>query len=209
MKMGKALIGFILLSGFYVGMLLWADSKNHVLSLLPSLAQAIPVLMVFSLCSYVLRYLRWRWLLGRSGYSVAWFYGFLAYIAGFAFTATPGKVGELIRVRYYTKIGVPSEISFGAFVYERALDLIVVLVLASLLISRPELFMLALIFVLVFIFLLGIFTFQPKLLGIVGHALERRKWFALSRLVLTIRNGLISCRSWLSPLCSIPLDSYI
>jgi uncharacterized protein (TIRG00374 family) len=200
MKIGKALIGFTLLSGFYLGMLLWADSKNHVLSLLPLLVHAIPVLMGFSLCSYLFRYLRWRWLLARAGYAIPWVYGFFAYIAGFAFTATPGKVGELIRIRYFTKIGVPANISFGAFVYERALDLVVVLILSSLVISRPELFLIAITFVGIFIFLLVIFACNPKLLNYCSLALHKRSFLRLANLLLTIRDGLISCRSWFSVL---------
>ena len=200
MKIGKALIGFVLLSGFYLGMLFWADSKNNVISPLPLLAHAIPVLMGFSLCSYLFRYLRWRWLLRRAGYATPWVYGFWAYIAGFAFTATPGKVGELIRIRYFTKIGVPASVSFGAFVYERALDLIVVLILSSLVISRFDLFLIAIVFVGIFIFLLIFFACNPNLLSYFSSILYKRSFLRLANLLLTIRDGLISCRSWFSPL---------
>jgi uncharacterized protein (TIRG00374 family) len=200
MKIGTALIGFLLLSIFYLAMLVWADSKNQVLSLLPRLAHAIPILMGISLCSYCFRYLRWRWLLRRSGYPVAWAYGFISYIAGFAFTATPGKVGELIRIRYFTKVGVPQNISFGAFVYERALDLIVVLALASLAISRKDLLMIAIIFVFIFIALLAIIACNSKLLTHVSTVFKGRSWFRLEKIALTIRDGLVSCRSWFTPL---------
>lgn len=200
MKIGKALIGFLLLSILYLAMLVWADSKNQVLSLLPRLAHAIPVLMGISLCSYCFRYLRWRWLLRRSGYPVAWAYGFISYIAGFAFTATPGKVGELIRIRYFTKVGVPQDISFGAFVYERALDLIVVLVLASLAISRKDLLVIAIIFVLIFISLLVIIASNSRLLTHVSTVFKGRSWFRLEKIAFTIRDGLLSCRSWFTPL---------
>jgi uncharacterized protein (TIRG00374 family) len=200
MKIGKALIGFLLLSIFYLAMLIWADSKNQVLSLLPRLAHAIPVLMGMSLCSYCFRYLRWCWLLRRSGYPVAWGYGFISYIAGFAFTATPGKVGELIRIRYFTKVGVPQNISFGAFIYERALDLIVVLSLASLAISRKDLLLVAIIFVLIFIALLALIACNSCLLTHVSTLFKRRSWFRLENIVLTVRDGLISCRSWFTPL---------
>lgn len=73
----------------------------------------------------------------------------MAYLAGFAFTATPGKVIELICIRYFTRVGVPSNISFSSFIYERSLDLIVVLFLASLVISRVDL--LVLTFITIFI----------------------------------------------------------
>jgi hypothetical protein len=44
---------------------------------------------------------------------------FFVYLAGFAFMATPGKAGELIRVHYLLKVGGPVNVSFGAFVYEK------------------------------------------------------------------------------------------
>lgn len=200
MKIGKALIGFLLLSFFYLAMLVWADSKNQVLSLIPRLTHAIPVLMSISLCSYFFRYLRWRWLLRRSGYPVAWAYGFISYVAGFAFTATPGKVGELIRIRYFTKVGVPQDISFGAFLYERALDLIVVLALASLAISRKDLLVVAIIFVLIFIALLAIIACNSRLLTHAGTVLKKRSWLRLEKITLTVRDGLVSCKSWFTPL---------
>jgi uncharacterized protein (TIRG00374 family) len=200
MKIGKAAIGFLLLTFFYLGLLLWVDAKNHVLTQLYLLAHAIPFLLAISLCSYLFRYFRWRWLLSRSGYSVAWVYGFVAYLAGFAFTATPGKVGELIRIRYFSKAGVPVDISFGAFVYERALDLIIVLVLGSLVISRPGLLILALSFVVIFIGLLVGVALNPDLLTKFSAFCSHYSWMRLARLILLVRDGLSSCRSWFNPL---------
>ena len=200
MKIGKALTGFLLLSFFYLAMLIWADSKSQVLSHVSRLVHVIPLLIGISLCSYCFRFLRWRWLLRRSGHPIAWGYGFISYIAGFAFTATPGKVGELIRIRYFTKVGVPQDISFGAFVYERTLDLIVVLALASLAISHIDLLMVALIFVLIFIALLVIIARNSRFLTYVSAEFKGRSWFRLEKITLTVRDGLVSCRSWFTPL---------
>lgn len=200
MKIGKAAIAFIFLTCFYLGLLLWVDVKNQVLAQLHLLVNAMPFLLGVSLLSYFFRYLRWRWLLSRSGFSVGWVYGFMAYLAGFAFTATPGKVGELIRIRYFTRVGVPSNISFAAFIYERALDLIVVLFLASLVISRPDLLVLALTFVSIFIGLLIAIALKPNFLTWISEFFNRHSWLWLEKLVLIIRDGLLSCRSWLTPL---------
>jgi len=199
MKIGKAAIAFIFLTCFYLGLLLW-DAKNQVIAQFHFLVNAIPFLLGISLLSYFVRYLRWRWLLSRSGFSVGWIYGFIAYLAGFAFTATPGKVGELIRMRYFARVGVPSNISFAAFIYERALDLIVVLLLASLVISRLDLLVLALTFVSVFIGLLIAIALNPNFLTWISEIFNRYSWLWLEKLVLVIRDGLLSCRSWLAPL---------
>ena len=200
MKIGKAVIGFLLLTCFYLGLLLWVDAKNQVLTQLHLLVHAIPFLLAISLCSYLFRYFRWRWLLSRSGNTVDWVYGFVAYLSGFAFTATPGKVGELIRIRYFSKAGVPADISFGAFVYERALDLMIVLVLGSLVISRPELLILVLCFVVIFIGLLVGITLNPNFLSQLSTFLSCYSWVRLAKLILVVRDGLSSCRFWFNPL---------
>jgi uncharacterized protein (TIRG00374 family) len=200
MKIGKAAIGFLLLTCFYLGLLLWVDAKNHVLTQLHLLANALPILLAISFLSYLFRYLRWQWLLSRSGFSMEWRYGLIAYLAGFAFTATPGKVGELIRIRYFTKAGVPANISFGAFIYERALDLITVLFLASLAIGRQDLFVLALSFVIIFLGLIVCISLNTGLLTKLSQFFNRRSWFWLENLILVVRDGLASCRYWLTPL---------
>lgn len=200
MKIGKAALGFLLLTSFYLGLLLWVDAKNQVLTQLHLLINALPFLFCISLLSYFFRYLRWRWLLSRSGFSVAWRYGFIAYLTGFAFTATPGKVGELIRIRYFNKVGVPANISFGAFIYERALDLIIVLFLASLAIGRKDLLVLALSFVSIFLGLLVGITLNPRLLTKLSKFFNQLSWFWLEKLILVVRDGLASCRFWFTPL---------
>ncbi len=199
MKIGKAFIGFILLSGFYLGMLLWADAKNQVFTQLNIFVQAIPFLLCASFLSYVLRYIRWHWLLARSGYNVVFSLGFIAYLSGFAFTATPGKVGELIRIRYFNLVGVPSNISLGAFIYERSLDLIVVLMLSSLVISQSDLLIVAFIFVMIFISLLILIALNPHLLTKLSGFFYENTWFKLARIIFILRDGLSSCRYWFTP----------
>lgn len=200
MKLGKAFIGFILLSGFYLGMLIWTDAKNNVFAQVSLLAKAIPFLLCISLLSYGLRYARWHWLLARRGYKVNWLYGLVAYLSGFAFTATPGKVGELIRIRYFGRVGVPSDVAFGAFIYERALDLIVVLSLSSLVISRPDFLLVALSFVIFFIgFLTGV-ALNPALLTRLNIFFKRYSWHRIAQVILIVRDGLSSCRQWFTPL---------
>jgi len=200
MKISRALIGFILLTVFYVGALLWTDSKKEVFSQIPLLMNAIPALIGISFFSYLVRYFRWHWLLRRAGYKVALGYGFLAYLAGFAFTATPGKVGELIRIRYFSRANVPASTSFGAFVFERAFDLIVVLLLASLVISQQKYFIIALGFVLVFLAFLVLLALNAALIGWIIGLLNSFGWARLAGIVLVVRDGLAACRLWFKPL---------
>jgi len=120
----------------YVALMLWSD-RNYQLGdkLMASgwvLAGILPLIFV----SLLLRYQRWRMLLSRMGRHTGFGAGFLAYLAGFALTASPGKAGELIRIRYFARLGVRSDMTVAAFVYERASDLVVVLGLSLLVASR-------------------------------------------------------------------------
>ncbi|MDP9123447.1 MAG: lysylphosphatidylglycerol synthase domain-containing protein, partial [Pseudomonadota bacterium] len=108
MRIKAALLGFLLLTALYVGALVWADMHHHVFDALAPLAAVLPSLLALSLFTYAARYVRWHWLLARAGHATPAFSGFLAYLAGFAFTATPGKVGELVRIRYFAPWGVPA-----------------------------------------------------------------------------------------------------
>ena len=83
---------------------------------------------LLSLANYVLRALRWRWYLVRLGHSLSFGYALLTYCAGFAFTLSPGKVGEVARARYYT--GVPLRHTTAAFCLERCMDVAAVSALA-------------------------------------------------------------------------------
>lgn len=95
---------------------------------------------------------------------------------------------------------MPANISFGAFIYERALDLIVVLLLASLVISRPDLLILALSFVVIFIGLLFILAMNPRLLTQLSAFLGGYSWLRLAKLIMVVRDGLLSSRIWCNPL---------
>ena len=114
----------------YVAGLVWADRDQQVLSRLAALSDTLLLALLPVSASYLLRYQRWRWLLPAPR-RWGWWAGLPAYLAGFAFTATPGKVGELFRLRTFAALGVAPRDTFATFVFERALDLLVVLALAT------------------------------------------------------------------------------
>jgi uncharacterized membrane protein YbhN (UPF0104 family) len=61
-------------------------------------APTLTALLLLSLANYVLRLLRWHRLGLRLGLSLPLRRTALFYVAGFALTATPGKVGEALRL---------------------------------------------------------------------------------------------------------------
>jgi len=85
---------------------------------------------LLSLLNYVLRVVRWRMYLQRLGHTLPWGFVSLTFMAGFAFTLSPGKLGEMVRARYYQPKGIPLSSVTGAFFVERLLDLVVMILLA-------------------------------------------------------------------------------
>ncbi len=90
---------------------------------------------VLSLVNYALRIIRWRFYLAKLGHSVTLSFAARTFIAGFAYTLSPGKLGEMARARYYLPLGIPLQDVTAAFFSERLLDLVVMVVLAALLLT--------------------------------------------------------------------------
>lgn len=200
MKPAKAILAAVSLTCLYVLVLVWADSRNAVFSQLPRVAAALPALMLLSFISYAIRYARWHWLLRRASSPAPVGLGFLAYLSGFAFTATPGKVGELVRIRYFQPLGVHPARVLAAFVFERAFDLIAITLIAALAIQDRRLFLLLLAFVSCVLAAVAAMALRPQLLGRLVIVLRRRGFHRVVRLTKTLRDGLSGCRVWLTPL---------
>ena len=131
-------LGYLLLLAFA----LWCiNLLRHDLAQMPDVrlgdyALAMALCGSLSLLNYVLRIVRWHLFLNRLGHGFGWLHSSLYYVAGFAFTLSPGKVGELARVRYYQSHGVPAATVTAAFFVERLLDLLAVLGMALLVFTQ-------------------------------------------------------------------------
>lgn len=91
-----------------------------------------------SLFNYALRIVRWQLYLRRLGHDFGWWFGGLTFMSGFAFTLSPGKLGEMVRARYYVPRGLPVSAVSGAFFIERLLDLVVMILLAVVVLAELE-----------------------------------------------------------------------
>jgi uncharacterized protein (TIRG00374 family) len=117
-----------------------------LISLAP-LAHAWDLVALAALCSllnYALRIVRWQRYLARLGKSLPAGFVSLTYIAGFAFTVSPGKVGEMARARYYSRLGISLPEVAGAFFIERLMDLVAMIVLAALIVTTAPRYQFAL-----------------------------------------------------------------
>jgi uncharacterized protein (TIRG00374 family) len=90
---------------------------------------------ICSLLNYCVRIFRWQRYLARLGFSLPLRFTSLTYLAGFAFTVSPGKVGEMARARYYAGLGISLSDVAGAFCVERLMDLFAMLALAALILT--------------------------------------------------------------------------
>ena len=86
---------------------------------------------LLSVVNYLLRALRWRYYLGRLRYHIGFRFALLTFVAGFAYTLSPGKIGELARARYYRSHGISLGSVTSAFLAERLMDVTIVVILAA------------------------------------------------------------------------------
>ncbi|WP_188149385.1 lysylphosphatidylglycerol synthase transmembrane domain-containing protein [Teredinibacter waterburyi] len=95
------------------------------------------LLLVLSLFNYGLRFFRWHLMIGQvTGVWVPLRAHLSCYLSGFALTATPGKVGEALRSYYLRPHGVAVKDSLAALFAERLIDLISVLFIGALALTR-------------------------------------------------------------------------
>jgi len=153
---------------------------------------------VLSLLNYVLRVVRWRLYLKQLGHVLPWRFVSLTFMSGFAFTLSPGKVGEVVRGRYYLPHGISLSSVTGAFFVERLLDLLVMIMLASAVLAELKQYQ---FFLWVALALVG-----GLLAGIalvpwadVSVRLAQQPHGALLKLVQKVAAMLASARQFLSP----------
>ena len=79
---------------------------------------------------YFLRFIRWRILLTKLGLVLPIKDDFLSWMGSYAFTASPGKSGELIRSYFlYEKFGISLIKTTSALLFERISDLFSVIII--------------------------------------------------------------------------------
>jgi uncharacterized protein (TIRG00374 family) len=126
------LVSALLAAAFYF-LVLKAVDQEAVFSAIRELdVEAWLVILFLSLLNYVLRFVRWDFYIFRiSQCRIPRLKHLEIYLAGFALTITPGKVGEAVRALYMKPYGVSYPVSFSALFVERLVDVITVTVLMT------------------------------------------------------------------------------
>lgn len=128
----KVLIGTLLGALVFAGLSLYAD----LTSLRENLREFEPMVFVVALSlatgNYVLRYVRWQYLLVRIGVVVPHRESALVFLAGFVMSVTPGKLGEVFKSLLLfesrgTSIAKTAPVVFA----ERLTDLIALVILTA------------------------------------------------------------------------------
>ena len=78
----------------------------------------------FASLAYLLRFARWHWLMRQLRVDLPPLFNLRVYLAGLALTSSPGKVGETLRSALLYGRGVPVAASLGAFLADRAGDVV-------------------------------------------------------------------------------------
>ena len=119
------LIGLIALVLAGLAGLAIATGWEETLAGLNSLTFAqICVLLALSLCNYGLRGLRWHLFAGRLGLPTPLISNLRHFLGGFAMSVTPGRVGELVRMRWiHRETGWAFDKTAPLVLIDRAADL--------------------------------------------------------------------------------------
>lgn len=126
---------FIILMGVaavYACATAWLAGANWIRVIHAITLDDVVVVVGLVTVSVVIRAVRWNYYVHTMRWNVPLFYSLVVFVASFALTATPGKVGELIkgallRERYGTSL---SEVA-GVLLIERLGDLLAVTVIAA------------------------------------------------------------------------------
>lgn len=153
---------------------------------------------LLSLLNYLLRVLRWGMYLRRLGHKLPWRFISLTFMSGFAFTLSPGKVGEVVRGRYYVPRGISLSAVTGAFFVERLLDLLVMILLASVVLAELQAYAFFLWVAVALVGgLLGVIAFVPW--AEVAVRLARKPHSGLVGTLQKVVGMLANARLFLSP----------
>lgn len=198
MALRKAAKWFVALTALYAVALMVLDLRRPSAVAILDLRSAAMTVLGAASASILCRYVRWHWLLRRAAARVPTGVGLLAYLSGFAFTATPGKLGELIRVRYLARLGLPGETVVGAFLFERLWDVQVVLVLACFGAMGSPLMPLAAGFVGLVTFGVFLLVAKPGIVSRLSQWMVSMGWPLTGAICATLGRGLAEFRRWVN-----------
>ncbi|GJQ61795.1 MAG: TIGR00374 family protein [Melioribacteraceae bacterium] len=131
-KLKKNILFFIIISIFiYFGLTLYADFDSVLESMTQIDVLILPVVFFLSLLNYITRFFKWHYYLRLLKIDVKFWDSFGIFMSGLAMSATPGKLGELLKSYLVKdKVGTPVSKTAPIIFAERLTDMISVIALA-------------------------------------------------------------------------------
>jgi uncharacterized protein (TIRG00374 family) len=129
----QTVIWFVLLSAVgYLAFALWGGGgwRSVAIAAEEFGPSGMALLLALSLLNYALRFVRWQAYLSELGYQIPWWSSCRIYLAGFALTTTPARLGQAFRSVLLKPLGVPYAASLTAMFSERISDVVAILLLA-------------------------------------------------------------------------------
>lgn len=153
----------------------------------------IAVLLALSLANYLFRSLRWHAFAGELGLPTVLIQNMRHFIGGFAMSVTPGRVGELVRMRWLRReTNWPFERTAPLVLVDRAADLAAMAVLLAFALALSTTSTAGAVPVVILAMLAAVVATRPALMRRVanfGHVLTKRSF---PRLFARIRRAAAS-----------------
>jgi glycosyltransferase 2 family protein len=127
----RVIIGVVAGIAVYVGFSIWANAREVGAALGQFSWSAALAAAGLAACNYAVRWVRWEYYLRRLDLRIAARDSVLVFLAGFALTVTPGKLGEAVKALLLRQShGIPAARTAPIVIAERITDLIALLILA-------------------------------------------------------------------------------
>ena len=218
MKNFKKQIVIVFLLAFIVAFTLaaYGDLQKVGLALLNVPFWLIPACLVFTTLNYLLRFLRWQFLLGQIGISsheLPVKKSLLIFLSGLAMTITPGKVGEILK-SYLIKKEIGNRFAETAplIIIERLTDGLGMIILMSVGLLQYKYGVLPVLTALAVCLLFILFIQNQKLCNFFLQKIGREQlkiFYKNSVKLLSVKNLIItvslSTLSWLMEAASLSL----
>lgn len=178
----------------YLCMMLWAGYDDVIAAAAMAGLAGILVALSLSLANLLLRFLRWHRYLSSVHRGIPAMHSLSIYFSGFALTASPGKLGELIRSVFLKNQGVRYTDSVAVFFSDRLSDLIAVLALVAVGLWKYDAGRLSLLVLGVVAVTVFILTRAPSFVSVFTNWSENRAHPRLRELLLALPRMIGSVR---------------
>lgn len=122
----------VVLAALVYALLCWAGNGPRVVESLRSISWTLLPLIALASLNYLIRFEKWHFFVGRLGFTVPRGPSLMVFLSGLVMSATPGKMGEVIKSYQLKRInGAPMSLTAPAVLVERLTDLVALLVLAT------------------------------------------------------------------------------